>query len=74
MLVRCMRCLCEGLQPVQRIFTVTAAYLNELIGRGATILGWQGYITVTIASAMVLPVIYGCRPRTSNRSKVLDAG
>ena len=43
MLVRCMRRLCEGLQPGQRIFTVTAAYLNELIGRGATILGWQGY-------------------------------
>ena len=43
MLVRCMQRLCEGVQPGQRIFSVTAAYLNELIARGATILGWQGY-------------------------------
>ena len=43
MLCRMLRKLCAGVPPGQRIFTIQAAYLNELIRKGANVLGWEGY-------------------------------
>ena len=42
-LAHCLQRLCAGVPAHQPIFTITAAYLNDLIRRGAKALGWKGF-------------------------------